>query len=496
VRRAATFLVLLAASPGLHAERAETPFLVFREPDAQALKEIKDLITEKRLGGRNPDTRRASRDRLVAIGPWCVPSLTAALKKETTRIKLNAVLALAGIRDPRALPALAEAAAKDGDISVRRAATLSIALFEHEEDLQTLVELLKKPRAEWRSIAPALARLRARPAGPVLRAASAKMPDDENDRAAIVLASAIAGPEPPAPALLEDRKEIVQQAAAAGLAVRPLPPQRAGEILAALARSKIGKDARVLAIHALGAIRPRPAEAETALLDLACKDGRDDERIAAALELSGTAEEFGSLWRAYRKLENRNDSVVAALLLALARTRDEKAQETLLDLTKSGSDFVKFYAGAALLYVYGPERLSDDQRARIVQVEKLADLAQQLYDKSDAVRKKALEEMRSLDDPRNLKLYVPREERNWLNVNRVLTRILELGEVLVQFDSSKPGRTAESPLEGGGSGGDDTHKAASVSDDKQDLFDLLMRKPYFGPDDLGAAPVSGGAGGG
>ena len=43
------------------------------------------------------------------------------------------------------------------------------------------------------------------------------------------------------------------------------------------------------------------------------------------------------MWKAYRKLVGRNDPVVAALLLALARTREPKAIETLIDLARDPS---------------------------------------------------------------------------------------------------------------------------------------------------------------
>ena len=107
MRRFAGLLVLLAASPGLRADPAETPFLVFREADPETAQRIKrDLIAEKSLGGRAPEMRRETREQIARIGPWCVPFLATALRKETPRVRLNVVLALAMIRDPRGLPAL------------------------------------------------------------------------------------------------------------------------------------------------------------------------------------------------------------------------------------------------------------------------------------------------------------------------------------------------------------------------------------------------------
>ncbi|HEX5135707.1 MAG TPA: HEAT repeat domain-containing protein [Planctomycetota bacterium] len=489
MRRLAPVLLLLLVSPGLRADPAETPFLVLREPDPETEKEIKrDLITEKSLGGSD---RRQKREELARIGPWCVPYLATALRKENARIKLNAVLTLAMIRDPRGLVALREAAAKDDSIWVRRAATLAIPLFEWRQDLKTLKDLLATPRAEWRSVAPALARLRATEAAPLLASAAERLPRDEHDAAAIVLSAAVAGADIPFVELLEDRSKLVQEAAAAGLAIRPLPPQRAGEILAARKRSRMGGEARVLAIRALGAIDPRPDDAQAALLEIASKDGEAAERIAALLELRGTADEIGPLWKAYQRLRDRNDPVLAALLLALARTREPKAEEKLLELVTTGSDFVRFYAGAALLCVYGPGRLTDDQRARIAQVEKLQDRAQGFYSEDAAVRRAALEDLKrhkDLKDKLRL-LYLDRSERNWLEVNRLLTRILELGQALNQFDASGTGRTSETALDQGGAGGDGAKKAATASDEQQDLFDLLMppnpeRRAYFGPEDL------------
>jgi hypothetical protein len=254
----------------------------------------------------------------------------------------------------------------------------------------------------------------------------------------------------------------------------------------------------VLAIRAHGAIDPRPDDAQAGLLKIACGDGKAAERIAALLELRGTGDEVGPLAKAYRKLAGRNDDVVAALLLALARTREPEAVETVTRLVKP--DFLGFYAAAALLCVYGPDKLPEEMRVRIVEVKELAELAQKLSSDSAAVRKKAIDDLRLVGDPRSLKLYFPREERNWLEVNRVLTKIFELGEVLNRFDIDGPGRTTESALPGAGSGGgEEAKKASSGSDAEQDLFDLLIppkvppppgepaypeRKPYFGPLDL------------
>ncbi|HEX5138116.1 MAG TPA: hypothetical protein VFY93_14165, partial [Planctomycetota bacterium] len=103
MRRLPALLLVLLAAPGVRADPAETPFLVLREPDPETEKEIKrDLITEKSLGG---SVRRQTRETLAKIGPWCVPYLATALRKENARIKLNAVLTLAMIRDPRGLVA-------------------------------------------------------------------------------------------------------------------------------------------------------------------------------------------------------------------------------------------------------------------------------------------------------------------------------------------------------------------------------------------------------
>ncbi len=152
MRRLAALFVLLAASPALRAEEAETPFLIFREADPATAERIdRDLVTEKQLGGMAPAARRQTREELARIGPWCVPFLSTALKKESSaRIRLNAVIALMLIRDPRGLPALRAAAKEDDDISVRRAATLAIGTFECPADFDTLKGLLGAPRAEWR----------------------------------------------------------------------------------------------------------------------------------------------------------------------------------------------------------------------------------------------------------------------------------------------------------------------------------------------------------
>lgn len=512
MRRGAFLLALLSAPAGLSAGEAETPFLIFREADPPTAKRIRDFVTEKQLGGRDPDARRQVREELARIGPWSVPFLETALKKESSaRIRLNAVIALMLIRDPRGLQAL-RAAAKDDDIWVRRAATLAIGTFECGDDFRTLRDLSETPRAEWRSVAPALARLRHyRDAAAILKAkvdpgpkrSGQHLPKDEPDAAAVVIAAVIASPELWPVDLLDHEQKLVQEAAAAGLAVRPLPASRAGELLAAFRRTK----ARVLAIRALGAITPteRPPEVQAELLDIACRGERADERIAALLELLGRADELEPLLKAYGRLEGRNDPVVAALLLALARTREKRAVDTLLALVNTGSPFLRFYAAASLLYANGNARLEDERIWSAVTrlggkdkppFDALAACAQKMASSS---WQGALAELTEIEDPRKLRLFFDREERNWHEVNRLLARIFRLDTVLTTFDSSGPGRTAESAV-GAGSGGEEGRKAPSGTDEEQDLFDLLMpskveppegqppypkRRPYFGPEDLG-----------
>ncbi len=495
MRRLAFLWFLPAAPQALLADEAETPFLVFREADPATAKRIeRDLVTEKQLGGLMPAARRQTREELARIGPWCVPFLSTALKKESSaRIRLNAVIALVLIRDPRGLPALRAAAREDGDISVRRAATLAIGTFECPADFATLKALPGAPRGEWRSAAPALARLRQTDAAAILKARAdpKALPDDEHDAAAIVLAAAIATPEVALIGFLEHKQKLVQQAAAAGLCLRP--PQRADEILAALGRTRLAGAARVLAIRALGAIEG----AQDALLDIACKDGNADERIAALLELKGSTDEYASLAKAYARIEGRNDPVAAALLLALARTREEKAIATLLAIVRGGgSEQLRFYAAAALLCANGSALLDDTIRREAVALGgDIGLLAQGMAATSEAKRVAALAKLREIKDPRHLRLYVDRGERNWLEVNRLVTRIFELDEVLVQFDSSRPYRTEDSALDGGGGGDEKLLKAASKgTDEEQDLFDLLIpaavgddppRRAFFGPEDLG-----------
>jgi len=508
VRRLATFCTLLALSAGTKAELARTPFLIFREADSQTEKRIKrELIAEKTLGGLAPETRRQAREELAWIGPWCVPYLETAIRKQSSaRIRMNSVLALAMIRDPRGLPVLREAAKKDRDLDVRRAATLAIGLFEWDEDVATLRAL---PEGEWRAIAPALARLRSKAAAAILKGAVADLPKKyEQDSAAILLSAAIAGPDAPLVEHLENREDLIQQAAALGLAVRPLPAHRAGEIIAALKGSKLCDAARVLAIRALGAIEDRPPEVQEKLLDLAWKDGKEAERIAALLELRGTPDEVEKLLRAYAREGRKNDPVVAALFLALARTRDPEALDKLRSVLGTGSDFLKFYAGASLLCVF--PALDDGTRA-VVQgplrelkgtayLEELAKAANRVIPaKREDQEALAREVLRDLDAPRHLELFFSPEERTWREVNRMLTRIFDIDPVLLQFDAQKL-QDPDSPLGGVGGGGEETRKPASGRVADQDLSDLLVpprvdapeghprypeRRPYFGPEDVG-----------
>jgi HEAT repeat protein len=493
VRRLSFLCILAAASQALRAEEAKTPFLIFREADLPTTKRIKDFVTEKQLGGRSPDTRREVREELARIGPWCVPFLATALRKESSaRIRLNAVIALMLIRDPRGLPALRAAARDDDDVNVRRASTLAIGTFECPVDFGELRGLLETPRGEWRAVAPALARGRSPEAAPFLAAKiqPKHLPRDEHDAAATVLSAVIAADVAPVD-LLDHPQRLVQEAAAAGLSVKPLPPARAGELLNAFRRTK----ARVAAIRALGAIPDRPADVQAELLDIACRGEKADERIAALLELRGHADELDPLLKAYGRLRDRNDPVVAALLLALARTREKDAVDTLLDVVGHGSPFLQFYAAASLLYANGDAKLEDERIRRAVTG--LGDKDDPPFDALAACAQKmassnwqgAIAEIPEIEDPRNLRLFFGREERNWHEVNRLLVTIFELGVVLEQFDSKKPGRETESAV-GGGGGAEETRKAPSGSAEDQDLFDLLIppnkaRKPYFGPGDLG-----------
>lgn len=501
MRRLAFLGILLAASPGALGDEAETPFLIFREADAPTKKRIeRDLVTEKQLGGIVADTRRQAREELARIGPWAVPFLSTALGKASGRIRLNAAITLMLIRDPRGLPALRAAAKEDNDIFVRRAATLALGTFEHPEDFEKLRETRDGPRGEWRAVAPALARLRHRDSRAILKAAAGPKSlraMDARDAAAVVLASAIAGPDAPPTDLLEHEEKLVQEAAAIGLALRPLPPDRAGEIIRKLERSKTEKTARVLAIRALAAIQPRPPEVEAKLLDIACRDGDAAERIAALVELEGGAAQYDALAKAYGKVEERNDPIAAALLFALARTGHEKAILTLRDVVRRGSPFLQSYAGASLLYANGPALLEEPIREEVAALGgELQRIAQMMAGSKHGEAPFA--ELRAIKDQRNLGLFLFRKDRNWLEVNRLLARILEIDPVLVHFEG-ETGRTPESPFGGGGGGGADARKLPSGSAEEQDLFDLLLpsevdppsglaypaRAPYFGPGDLG-----------
>jgi HEAT repeat protein len=512
VTRWALLAALLAASPGLRAQEAETPFLVFREPDPETEKEItRELITPKALGDHTPQRRREVRERLASeIGPWSVRFLGGALagrkRHSSARIRMNAAITLAMLSDPRGLDALRRAATGDEDPWVRRAAALAVGPFRSPADVATL----RGPKVDRRAAAPALAKLRHPDAVAILKAMAEYLPKDEHEGAAVLLAAAIATPDVALVPYLEGEKaRLVQQAAATGLTLRPLPPRRAGELLAVFPR--LAGPARVMAIRALGAIRERPDDVRALLLDIARRDGPAEERIAALLELDeGRAQDLDPLRKAYGKIEGRNEPIVAALLFAMARTGELAAADELLGVVRSGSDFLRFYAAASLLHAHGPREILDE-RIRVAVtgmkgskgLEELAVLAQRLAATAPAARQAAFADLRKVEDPRNLRLFsFTREERNWREANRLLAQIFQLDEVLVQFDSARPGRKPESALggAGGGEGAGEGRSAPSGTNEEQDLFDLLLppvvpapgdrpypeRPPYFGPGDLGA----------
>jgi HEAT repeat protein len=523
VRRCAFLLAVLVGSTG-SAKEPDPPFLILPTPDPATEKEIRnELVNQKALGDHVALERVRARERLAYLGPWTVPYLVeAVLKEKNNRVRMNAVLTLALIRDPRGLDALLAAAAGDSDRWVRRAAILALGTFRSEGTADALRRLLDdtKPGAPRSAAALALAKIRAPAAAEALPAKAENLPADEHEAAALLLAAAIARPVEGILERLASSKEsrrLVHEAAATALTIRPLPAERAKELLAQLDRTRFDGTTRVMIIRALGAIQPRPDEVRAKLIDLARRDNpAAEERIAALLEFEGRAEEYDALKKAYSRIEGRNDPLVAVLLFAMARTREPAAFAEVEKVVRSGPDQMAYYAGASLLHVAtfsAPPldamtrgRLTKPVRDRRSDWERLAAVADNV-----AVGRATISDFRKLDDPRSLHLFdLTPGERPWREVNRLFARIFELDKVLDAFDTARPYRVPESPFGGGGGGGggETERKAPGGTTEEQDLFDILLppappappeehpdyfgkdgppeRPPYFGPEDLGA----------
>jgi len=500
-RRALVAVVALLWAAPSPAEEAKTPLLILREPDPRTAREIEDLLSARGgLQDSDYEERAKARAHLAAIGPWAVPFLceTVAGRKaaRSARVRMNAVLALARIRDPRCLPALRSAAQEDDDLWVRRAATLALGVFENPADLETLRGMLqaRNPKLQHtRAAAPALARLRVPAGGALLEGACQQLPRDRYDAAALVLAASVSAPAfDPLPLVDARQDKLVQAAAAAGLLVRPLSARRAGELLDLLKKPGLDGGARTVLIHALGAIPSPGDEVRARLLDLARGKGTeaDREQIAALIALDPRPADFADLKTAFRRFQGRNDPVAAAFLDALARTGAPESVDYLLGLARTGSEFVKFYAWGSLAHHAvtgaGPEagrailaQIPRGQAHRDVYLKQLDALLGLLAYKPEL----AAGEFAKLAEPRELHLWDwTREDRAWRIANHVLALIFELDKLDPGFDSSGVGRSTESAV-GGGGGGEAGRKAAS-SPDELDLAEFFSEQPYFGPEDL------------
>lgn len=525
IRRALLLLLLLLPCAVGLGEEGKAPLLIFREPDATTAREIENkLISQEGIGASKRKPRQDARRQLEEIGAWSVPYLQGAVERSVAeRVPMNAIMVLARILDPVALPQIRKAANKSRHPFVRQTACLALGVFGQREDRALLGDRLKDRdyrRLHQRAAALGLAKLSRYNVGPYLTPMVTKLPADEHTAAAVILAATIALPGFDARKKLENRDVLVRRAATVALLARPIAAADAGPLLKRLRRSE-DKRLREIQFRAIGAIKERTPEIRKLLLDCATKEKQHNKpaRIAAAIGLAsewGVKDQYKPLRNAYRSHASRNDPLNGALLFALAHTlspkppkppesdqdrkdppkadkRQPDAVDDLLGVAKDGSEWLACYAVGSLLVYLADCEVSNDKadtilkdidrsrmRTEDVILSDLLKLARKLSDlQADERRAAARAGLAKIPDPSNLHLWDRTEEgRRWEIVNNdFLPMIFEL-DALVDYGN---------PLSHAEEGPVVTHRARVVPPGEpaeQDLFDFLTEKPYFGPEDL------------
>ena len=521
IRRALLLLLLLLPCAVGLGEEGKAPLLIFREPDTTTAKEIENkLISQEGIGASQRKPRQDARRQLEEIGAWSVPYLQGEVERSVgERVPMNAIMVLARILDPVALPQIRKAANKSRHPFVRQTACLALGLFGQREDRALLGDRLQDSdyrRKHQRAAALGLAKLSRYNVGLYLRSMATKLPADEHTAAAAILAATIALPRYDARKHLENRNVLVRRAATVALLARPIAAADAGPLLKRLRRSE-DKRLREIQFRAIGAIKERTPEIRKLLLDCAKKEKQHNKptRIAAAIGLAsewGVKDQYKPLRNAYRSHASRNDPLNGALLFALAHTLSPKlprpkpgeedakadkgqpdAVDDLLGVAKDGSEWLACYAVGSLLVYLAECDVSGDVTDRILLgidrsrmrtedaiLSDLLKLARKLKGlEADERRAAARAGLAKIPDPSSLHLWDRTEEgRRWEIVNHdFLPMIFEL-DALVDYGN---------PLSHAEEGPVVTHRSREVPPGEpaeQDLFDFLTEKPYFGPDDL------------
>lgn len=496
----------LLASDSRAGEDVANPKVFFRNPDPVTEKRIRDkLLGGDGIGAGTKDQRARARAELEVLDAWAVPYLANALHGRKANgpntIRMNAVATLARILDPRALPQIRAAAVEDKDRWVRRTALLALGLFQRPEDVSLLAGRLNARRVKRRPLAAALAmgKIPDIAATQDLVARLAKPPGDEHIVAAYILAAAVRSPDAPIEKFLGDKRRLVQRVAAAALQIRPISADQAPMLIRFIERGRY-REVRELQHWALGAIKERTPEIRNALLDCAVKTKyKSDTRVAALASLAyewNVKSNYDRLHQLYRSIRARNDSVLFALMFAMARSGDEKSIDTLLRVIKTAPAQRCYYASASLFHVIalapGKHPRAGEiagaiarQRSRVEdpRLLRLIDLVGRWSSPPDGTPDRgaiARDGFRDIGDPKDLHLFDwTREERAWQIVNSMVPHIFELDQLLGSMSNPEGGAKPEAKP---GSG----KKDEAGSEEEMDLLEFLQEKPYYVPGDLGS----------
>lgn len=124
------------------------------------------------LGNRDPDVRRRAAAVLETMGPAATKNLVARLTDHRIIVRLGALEALAGIRDPSCTGSVIEVLVHDPDTEVRWAAAIALGQIGDGHSIPTLVRALEDPDKYVRfGAAGALKALGWEPDGPERKAA-------------------------------------------------------------------------------------------------------------------------------------------------------------------------------------------------------------------------------------------------------------------------------------------------------------------------------------